>query len=340
MPQKVLPTCSVCIANYNGVAFIDACLQSVLRQDCNFPVEIIIHDDASTDDSVDHIRKNYPGVVLISSEENVGFCISNNRMADIANGRYILLLNNDAELFPDALSTLHAEAERLGKPAVLGLPQYDAATGDLIDIGSRFDLFLNPIPNLNRNTSQVGMIIGACLWLPQNLWEEIGGFPDWFGSLAEDMYLCLLARLYGYQVTALPSSGFNHWVGQSLGGGKLVNNRLSSKLSRRIISERNKTFTMILTYPRPAMLLLLPIHFFLLLMEGIVIAGVKRQWSIFKEIYWNCIIAQFKLSQQLRRGRTAIQSRRKIGTREFFGVFQKFPHKISLLLKHGFPQIS
>lgn len=339
LPTAPAPVCSVCIANYNGMPFIDACVQSVLAQDCSFSVEIIIHDDASTDDSVAHIKKNYPDVVLLAGSENVGFCISNNRMVDVARGRYVLLLNNDAELFPDALSTLYAEAERLGEPAVLGLPQYDASTNELIDIGSRFDMFLNPIPNRPPSEPQVGMIIGACLWLPQSLWKEIGGFPDWFGSLAEDMYLCLLARLYGYQVMALPASGFRHWVGQSLGGGKVVNNRLSSKLSRRIVSERNKTFVMIVTYPSPYLQILLPLHFALLLIEGLVLAGVKRRWIIFRDIYWACIFAQWRCREKLSSVRASVQAQRKIEAKVFFGSFQKIPHKLSLLLKHGFPHL-
>src|ERR1035437_2269249 len=122
------PICSVCIANYNGVGLIEDCIDSVLTQDCGFEIEIIIHDDASTDDSVALIRERYPQVKLIESKQNVGFCISNNRMVAQANGEYILLLNNDAELLPDALKTLHAEAQSGTAPAILGLPQYDAAT--------------------------------------------------------------------------------------------------------------------------------------------------------------------------------------------------------------------
>ena len=110
MNDQVRPVCSVCIANYNGRGYIDRCLKSIQEQDCFFPLEIIVHDDASTDGSVQYIRKNYPGVLLIESKENVGFCVSNNRMVARARGRYILLLNNDAELFPDAVRTLHTEA--------------------------------------------------------------------------------------------------------------------------------------------------------------------------------------------------------------------------------------
>ncbi|MFZ6646241.1 glycosyltransferase family 2 protein [Undibacterium sp. TJN25] len=333
------PLCSVCIANYNGIAFIDACIKSVLAQDCSFPVEIIIHDDASTDNSVEHIRKNYPGIVLITSAENVGFCISNNRMVDIAKGRYILLLNNDAELFPDGLSTLHAAAESLGKPAILGLPQYDADTNELIDIGSRFDLFLNSIPNRDRDEPQIGMIIGACLWLSRSLWDELGGFPDWFESLAEDMYLCCLARFYGHTVKALPDSGFRHWVGKSLGGGKVFNNRLTTKLSRRVLSERNKTFVMTLTYPAPVFQLIFPIHLALLLMEGMILAMLKGKPSLYKDIYWACIKAQWVERKRLQQLRQKIQARPHIDMNKFLSVFDLMPYKLSMLWRYGFPEV-
>ncbi|UUZ65744.1 glycosyltransferase [Polaromonas sp. P1-6] len=156
---------------------IDDCLRSVLEQEGHIPVEILVHDDASSDGSAAYIRDHYPDARLIVSDRNVGFCVANNRMAGEAKGKYLLLLNNDAALYPDALQTLLSEANRIGQPAILGLPQYDAASGELIDIGSLFDPFLNPVPNQNPDRNEVGMIIGACLWLPRTLWTELGGFP-------------------------------------------------------------------------------------------------------------------------------------------------------------------
>ena len=144
------PICSVCIANYNGIEVIGAAVKSVLAQDCDFPIEIIIHDDASTDGSVDYIREKFPDVNLITSDHNVGFCVSNNLMVAQAKGEYILLLNNDAKLFQNALSTLYDfTAKKEDAAGILGLSQYDAATGNLIDCGSLLDPFLNTIPNLN-----------------------------------------------------------------------------------------------------------------------------------------------------------------------------------------------
>ena len=159
--------CSVCIANYQGIALIDDCIDSVYRQAIDFNIEIIVHDDASSDGSAAHIRAKYPFVRVIESHENVGYCIANNRMAAMATGRYLLLLNNDAMLLPGALDVLRSEAGRIAGPAILTLPQYDAISGELLDIGSRLDPFLNAVPNRDCALADVGMVAGACLWIDQ-----------------------------------------------------------------------------------------------------------------------------------------------------------------------------
>ena len=142
---------SVCIANYNGMEVIDECLRSVLDQTGGLAVEILVHDDASSDGSAAYIRDRYPQVRLMVSDTNVGFCVSNNRMAAQAKGQYLLLLNNDAALYPDALETLLTEAHRIKQPAILSLPQFDATSGKLVDRGCLLDPFFNPVPNLNPN---------------------------------------------------------------------------------------------------------------------------------------------------------------------------------------------
>ncbi|MHB1589621.1 MAG: glycosyltransferase family 2 protein, partial [Metallibacterium scheffleri] len=79
------------------------CLESVYGQRTDFQIEVLLHDDASTDGSVALIRNEFPDVRVIQSRDNVGFCISNNRMAEAARGHYLLLLNNDAVLRPGSL---------------------------------------------------------------------------------------------------------------------------------------------------------------------------------------------------------------------------------------------
>jgi GT2 family glycosyltransferase len=261
-------------------------------------------------------------------------------MAVAARGKYLLLLNNDAALHPDALQALLSEANRLDKPAILGLPQYDATSGELVDIGSLLDPFLNPVPNLNPQRGEVGMVIGACLWIPKDLWDEVGGFPEWFGSIAEDMYLCCRARLAGYPVRSLAISGYCHWQGKSFGGNRVVDNRLSSTYRRRALSERNKTYVMALAYPAPLFQLIFPLHLALLVMEGVALALIKWERALFQDIYLACLMALWQKRGRLFLFRRKIQASRKIGLRQFWSVFQWVPHKLRLLLRHGIPRLS
>ena len=333
------PLCSVCIANYNGEQYLSECIDSVKNQIFDHPIEIIVHDDASSDESVTLVKEKYPEINLIVSSENVGFCISNNRMVSKAHGTYILLLNNDATLFPDAIATLYQGSLTHGD-GIFGLPQYNAQTGVLIDQGSVFDPFLNPIPNLDKKREDVGMIIGACMWLPRSLWNKLGGFPECFESLAEDMYLSCVARLWGYPVKCLNLSGFNHWVGRNIGGGKvLLNNKLSTTISRRAKSERNKSFVMLICYPHVFAYSIIPLHLFLLVLEGSVLAIIKKDFSIWNKIYGFCLKEIWKKRHLWKIERIMVQKKRKCSLNSFLNQFSCFPHKLRVLLTYGLPDL-
>lgn len=331
--------CSVCIANYNGTGLIDSCIESVRAQACGFSVEIIVHDDASSDGSAAHIASLHPDVRLIESAENVGFCVANNRMAEAAHGEYLLLLNNDATLMPGVLAALMNEARRLQRPAILGLPQYDAETGDLLDIGSLLDPFFNAVPNRDWQRREVGMVAGACLWIPKSLWGQLGGFPEWFGSIGEDLYLCCRARLAGHAVRALGVSGYRHRVGASFGGGKVSGGQLATTFRRRALSERNRTFVMAMTCPSPVVQLLLPLHLLLLLAEGALLSLLKRDRAYLAEIYLPVFRALVHRRGLLLEGRRTVMAGRTLGTMVFFGAFAAFPHKLAMLFRHGLPHL-
>lgn len=331
--------CSICVANYNGMDVIDDCLRSVLAQEGNIACEIIVHDDASTDGSADHIAARYPQVRLIRSAVNIGFCTSNQRMADQARGQYLLLLNNDAALFPDALVTLINEARSQTRPTIITMPQYDANSGILIDRGLRLDPFLNPVPNLDPHRRQIATAHGACLWVPAELWQRIGGFPEWFHMLAEDLYLCSVARLEGADVRVTARSGYRHHVGHTLGGGRVLGEQLVTSLRRRSLSERNKNYVMVLCYPLPALLLILPLHALLLLLEGLVLSVVHFRPSLLSRIYLPSLWALWKERHRLLTLRQKIYSCRKISGFAFFSGFTLLPQKLRLLLRHGVPRI-
>lgn len=333
------PVCSVCIANYNGESMLADCIDSVLLQDCGFSIEIIVHDDASTDGSLSLLRSHYPQVRIIASAANVGFCIGNNRMVAAARGEFVLLLNNDAALLPGALAAFAAEAARQSSPAILTLPQYDWESGALVDRGCMLDPFYNPVPNTDPGRDDVAYVIGACLWCPRTLWDFLGGFPEWIESIGEDLYLGCLARTDGFTVVALHQSGYRHRQGASFGGNRLAAGRLQTTYRRRRLSERNKTFVLLLFTPSPFATVLLALHLLVLMAEGAALSVLKRDPRLFREVYWNVPQALLSQGTRLLELRRRVQGRRRIGILDYFRVFTPIPRKITMFLRHGLPSL-
>lgn len=331
------PVCSVCIANFNGEQMLDDCLDSVFAQMGEFDVEVIVHDDASTDRSLDVLAR-HPGVISIPSRENVGFCVANNRMVAQARGEYVLLLNNDAALYPDALVSLLAAA--LDRPTgILTLPQYDWQSGALVDRGCLLDPFYNPVPNLDPARKDVAYAIGACLFLPRQVWNELGGFPEWIGSIGEDAFLCCLARLRGLQVSAVTTSGYRHRQGASFGGNRADNGKLSTTYRRRALSERNKTAVMVVCTPTWLVWPLLVLHVILLTLEGIFLTALKRDWRIWRDIYGHALAGTMRAFGALIGRRRSVQASRSVRLLEYLRAFVWMPQKLRLLFRHGAPEI-
>jgi glycosyltransferase involved in cell wall biosynthesis len=335
----VSPLISICIPNYNGAEYIGQCIRSVLAQERDCEIEIFLHDDASTDNSLNIIREKFPEVHVLASKTNVGFCISNNRMVDHSHGKYILLLNNDAILRPGSLRAFLLEADASAMPSIIGLPQHSLVDGALVDRGYEFDLFMNPIPVFAPGRQEVATVTGACLWVPRQVWDEIGGFPDWFGSVAEDIYLCHAARLLGFPVIVLDAPGFDHWIGRNLGGGKVMEDKLVSTTRRRALSERNKTWVMMICYPVSGLFAVLPLHFVLLAIEACTLLLTGTAWSKVKSIYLMLPASLVRKLDVVVATRRRIQRRRQLARLDYLRRFRVLPWKLVMLFKHGMPTL-
>ncbi len=103
------PVISVVVVSWNTCAYLHKCLHSIygtLGALQPGQVEVIVVDNASVDGSVEMVLKQYPQVLLIRNQENVGFARANNQAIKGSRGRYILLLNSDTEGHPGALQAL------------------------------------------------------------------------------------------------------------------------------------------------------------------------------------------------------------------------------------------
>lgn len=336
MNAQCPPAVSVCIANYNGETFIRECIESVLNQVDAPAFEIIVHDDASTDRSVDYLA-SVPQVTLMRSAQNAGYCVANNRMAERSSGEYLLLLNNDATLQPDALATLIKAARAWSRPAILGLRQYDYHSRALIDAGESLDIFMCPVPILSERT-EAAMVIGACLWIPRTLWQELGGFPTWFQTNAEDIHLCCLARMRGYKVHVPQESGYMHRVGATLSERK-IGMALVSTRRRRYLSERNRTRLMCMFYPIWLLAAALPLHIVALLLEGIVVSVYNLDFKIYLDVYMRTITDTIRDTSIIASERKQIMSSKQKSFVEFLRPFRFFPQKARMLFIGGLPRV-
>lgn len=330
---------SVCIANYNGAEYLRECLNSVYAQTGNFTYEVLVHDDASTDESIGLIQQEFPQVKLLKSTENTGFCISNNRMAKAAKGRFLLLLNNDAVLRAGSLTAFIKFAISGHEHAILGLPQYALHDGHLVDRGYEFDFFMNPVAVFDQGNHRVATATGACLWVPLEVWRAIGGFPEWFESVAEDIFLCQAARLLGYPSFVLESAGFDHWIGKNLGGGKVIAQKLNTTVRRRALSERNKTAVMLMCYPLWALIMILPVHAALLSLEALFLmlsgAGRDKVGKIYRPI----LPFLWQQRKQIKAVRHRLYEQQRCPSIRFMARFRIMPQKLVMLLRHGLPKV-
>lgn len=179
------------IVTYNGIKWIGKCLSS-LRQS-TYPVTTIVIDNNSTDGTPRFIAEKFPEVVLKVKNENLGFGQGNNvglRYA-LDNGfDYVLLLNQDAYLQPDAVAELLkvADGRNLFSPLHLSgngkrmdwffKESLRMADNDLLD-----DLLINGTP---QPTYEVGEVCAACWFMPIDIVKTVGGFNPLFFHYGED----------------------------------------------------------------------------------------------------------------------------------------------------------
>lgn len=100
---------SVIILNFNTRELTRACIWTVLASKLGgYTMEVIVCDNASDDDTMGMVRREFPGVILIDNRKNLGFAAGNNPGIRRARGRYVLLLNSDTEVPRDSLAAMVA----------------------------------------------------------------------------------------------------------------------------------------------------------------------------------------------------------------------------------------
>ncbi|HEY3309666.1 MAG TPA: glycosyltransferase family 2 protein [Desulfuromonadaceae bacterium] len=326
------PLASVIIVNWNGVRFLQECLESLFNQTFQ-DFELIIVDNASTDGSVEFIA-GYPRVKLVSLALNTGFAAGNNIGFQNASGEYIVILNNDTCAEPDWLEKLVKVADANPGVGMIGCRTCVYGDKDTIDtIGgsicrdgmSRGGYRLRSFSELGLEAVEEGLYPSGCAALYKRaMLNETGFFDDDFFAYAEDTDLGLRGQLAGWK-TLIVTNAIVHHKYSGTGGA-------FSPLKLYLV-ERNHYWVAIKNFPLP-LLALLPfwtcvryaIQFFVVLSgRG---SGAEFRSSTFPA---ECIFALTRATRDALIGlprqwqkRRRIYRRRRIGSFEMMRLIRRF----------------
>jgi GT2 family glycosyltransferase/glycosyltransferase involved in cell wall biosynthesis len=224
---------SVVIVSYNTRELLERCLNALeLQEGVGF--ETIVVDNASSDGSADMVRRRFADAHVIELAENAGFGAANNVASPYCRGEYVLLLNSDAFMEPGSLAALLAAARRHPEAGAVG-PRLLNEDGTLQRSAWPFPsagrLLLEAF-GLHRPMRTLGLmedlgtwdhatersvdfLVGACLLVPRDALEAIGGFDEEFWLYAEeaDLQRRLVAR--GQSALFTPEGEVTHVGGAS-----------------------------------------------------------------------------------------------------------------------------
>lgn len=229
-------TLSIIIANHNTRELLRQCLTSIFQLRGRLDLEIIVIDNASGDDSVRMTRADFPRVRLIQNRDNVGFAKAVNQGLQVANGRYLLLLNSDTEIKPNALQHSIAFLEAHPEAGIVGckLLNPDGSLQPSCESFPRWQDFLFEALLLEKlfprsrvfgrmhltyfgydRAAEVGYVKGAFLLVRRAVYDAIGGLDEAFYFYGEEMDWCYRAKQAGWLVYFTPAAQIVHYGGQS-----------------------------------------------------------------------------------------------------------------------------
>ena len=223
------PLVSIVIPTYNGMAHLPVCLAS-LRAQRYRPIEIILVDNGSTDESVAYVRREFPDVRIISLAQNQVFAGAANAGIRATAGAVIVLLNNDTEAEPgwlaELLSALQAEPRAGMAASKLRLFDRREVLHSAGDAYGRDGMPFNrgvwqpDMGQFDRDRLVFAPCGGAAAYR-RSMLDEIGLFDEDLVAYCEDVDLAWRAQLAGYLCVFAPRAIVYHKL-SATGGGRLA----------------------------------------------------------------------------------------------------------------------
>ncbi len=234
------PTLSVCIVTYQTRYFLVECLRS-LAQTTSLDHEIIVVDNGSTDGIEQVLQREFPQVHFYRNTTNQGYTRPMNQALKQTTGQYLLQLNPDTVILPQALETLVAYLEqhpevgicgpkvlnpdhtlqkpcRRGEPTPLAVFSYFTGLYKLFPHSKRLGGYLLNYLDEDQETPVAG-VSGSCMLIRRPVIDQIGYLDEQFFAYQEDADYCRRARQAGWLVYYVPQAQIIHYG--SLGGSRV-----------------------------------------------------------------------------------------------------------------------
>jgi GT2 family glycosyltransferase len=235
----VRPAVAIVILNFNGRKYLELFLPSVLASSYA-DKEVIVADNASTDDSVAYLREQYPTIRVISLDRNYGFAGGYNLALKEVDADYYVLLNSDVEVesgWIEPILDLMEKDKTIAacQPKLLSWAhrdefEYAGAAGGWMDHlgypfakGRIFDVCEKDQGQYDV-AEPVFWASGAALFIRSVTYHRAGGLDAYFFAHQEEIDLCWRLQLSGYRIYCCPSSRVYHVGGGTLpkGNGRKV----------------------------------------------------------------------------------------------------------------------
>lgn len=204
------PDLSIIIVNWNGAQFLNGCLDSIFNQQWKHTIEVIVIDNQSSDNSLELLKPYENKLTLIAHNENAGFARGNNLCLPYANGKYLLLLNNDTKVKPGALDALIDFFDATPDCGAVS-PQLLNADGSIQTQGSA----LGAWRFRSKTPRTLPFICGAALMTTHEFYASIGGLDENLYFYNEDIDFCNQVKKNGKKIYYHPGAQIVHFGGGS-----------------------------------------------------------------------------------------------------------------------------
>ncbi len=220
---------AIVILNWNGKQFLEQFLPTVIR--FSKGAQVVVADNASTDDSISYLKENFPEIRLIQNESNGGFAKGYNDALKHIDSEFYVLLNSDVEVTENWLNPLLDIMEdpkiaacqpKVKSHATQSEFEHAGAAGGYLDVNyhpfCRGRIFNSVEKDLGQydHPTEVFWATGACLLIRSKLFHVSGGFDEDFFAHMEEIDLCWRLKRANYKIFVVPKSTVYH-----VGGGTL-----------------------------------------------------------------------------------------------------------------------